>query len=206
MKTVRTLTEKGTVCNKNKELTLHTDDVASDEKAIYYRINDVWYDTFTPSKFVDKFLSSLNDDENFVTDFYRNEIKEGKFLNPLQIEICNALGLTGAEESSARFQQRIEQRREQERKNELRKLEEAKKAIQDAENEFINGNYIKIDVFEELLSIYKIKMHPRVKNTMRTNVSKVSVNGLRVACACNTAKIREAVELLKTELLKKRIR
>lgn len=205
MKTARTLTEKGTVCNKNKELTLHTENVASDEKTIYYLINGVWYDTFTPSKFTDKFISSLSDNENFVIDFYKNEIKEGKYLNPLQIEICNALGLTGAEESNVKFKQRIEQRKEQERKNELRKLEEAKKAIQDAENEFINGDYIKTEVFEELLNIYKIKMHPRVKNTLRNNISEVSINSLKTSCMCNTAKIHEAVELLKTELLKKKL-
>lgn len=204
MEIVRTLTNDGKICNKNKELVLKTSNVAIDEKTCYYFYKNVWYDMLTPALNVEQIILSLSNDDNFIFETIKRMIKDGMYINPIFMELCNAANIEGAEESNKLFSNKIEERKKHWEELKQKKEEEQKQSelelTKNAENYFKNGHHIKTETFELLCKKYGVKMHPRTVSCLRRYISEVSINSLKLFEKCNTEGVSKTVKLLYNKL------
>lgn len=172
------------VITKNKSLELHSDNIATDGCTVFYKVDSMWYDLCIPSDRIEIAVKTIKENPEYIKENLLKRIESNEYINNLDIELCNALGID--REAAIRSRENCLKQREaerMERKNAIleqqKQREEAEriekeKSIKDAEQKILNNEKIHSESFELLCEVYNIELSPKQKHCLRERI--VSLN------------------------------
>lgn len=168
------------VITRNKSLELHSDNIATDRSTVFYKVDSMWYDLCIPSDRIEIAVKTIKENPEYIKKNLLKRIESNEYINNLDIELCNALGID--REAAIKSRQNCLKQREaerMERKNAIleqqKQREEAEriekeKSIKDAEQKILNNEKIHSESFELLCEVYNIELSPKQKGCLRERV------------------------------------
>lgn len=174
---------------RKKTLELHTENLSTDSKSIYYKIGDVWYDLRISysNETMKRAIDVLAGNKNYFIEYFQKQIANNQYINSLEIAMCEALGIDkdAAMQSrknclKEREAERIERERIRLEQKERREEEERVKrenTIKDTEQKVLNNEKIDSKLFELLCEEHKIELSPKQKYCLREKIVSLNRDG-----------------------------
>lgn len=174
------------VTRKKKTLRLVTECVGVRDNDLYYKAGKNWYliHYYYSENNLNNIVGQIKENPDIIKNILQNKINNNQYINTLQIELCEALGIDKQSAIKAREtwladQERIEKeakqaREKQEEERKRKELAEKKERLEKAEKEYLDGKKIASELFEELCEKYNLCLTPKQKGSLRERI--VSIN------------------------------
>lgn len=174
------------VITRNKSLELHSDNIATDGCTVFYKVDSMWYDLCIPSDRIEIAVKTIKENPEYIKENLLKRIESNEYINNLDIELCNALGIDREAAIQSRencLKQREAERMErknaileQQKQREEAERIEKEKSIKDAEQKILNNEKIHSESFELLCEVYNIELSPKQKHCLRERIVSLNRN------------------------------
>lgn len=174
------------LARRKKTLKIVAERLGLRDNELYYHAGKNWYLVhycYSDNE-LDKVVTQIKENPELIKNMLQERINNNQYINTLQIELCEALGINKDDAIKARetcIAERKRKEREkaiakakQEEERKQKELAEKKERLESAEKDYMDGKKIASELFEELCEKYNLTLSPKQKGCLRERI--VSIN------------------------------